>query len=311
MGLLRFVYKKLLIHRYDKDGIIPYLSAEDFPGLKEEKGTFVNSREAKISYFVYSFPNFKKDRIILFLPGIGPGHTAYMSEINALCSNGYKVLTLDYMGCDKSEGESLFSFNEPTRDVVDLLNHLKLDKKIIVVGHSLGGYTGLNIVNINNHISKAVLISGFLSVELQLQQWTKSNFLRKRILNIEKKADPKYFGIDNMNYLKNASDKLLFIHSKDDQMVSFNNSLKLVQEIGNPNFSFIEEDGKKHNPNYTLESVNYMNEVFGTYNQLVKEKKLKTLEDKQKYMSDKSALKMTYQDEKIISAIIKFIEEGN
>lgn len=311
MCLVKAIYKKLLIHRYDKDGIIPYLSEKDFPGLKKEERRFTNSRNAKLSYYFYNFSDYKKEELILFLPGIGPGHTAYMSEINALCSYGYQVLTLDYMGCDKSEGDSLVSFNEPTRDVIDLVNHLKLERKIIVVGHSLGGYTALNIANLYHTINKAVIISGFLSIDLQMKQFTKSTFLAKRILSIEKKADSKYFGIDNLNYLKNTTDKLLFIHSQDDQMVSFDNSLKIVKEINNPNIQTIIENGKKHNPNYTLESVNYMNEVFGVYNQLVKEKKLKTFEDKQKYMEDKSAIKMTEQDEKIISSIINFIREGN
>lgn len=311
MCLIKTIYKKLLIHRYDKDGIIPYLSASDFPGLLCEERTFVNSRDVNIHYYFYNYADYKKDKLILFLPGIGPGHTAYIAEINALCSRGYKVLTLDYMGCDKSEGESSISFNEPTRDVDDLLNYLNIEKNLIVVGHSLGGYTGLNIINLKHSITKAIIISGFLSIELQLQQWTKSNFLRKRILSIERKADDKYFGIDNLNYLRNTTDKLLFIQSNDDQVVSFANSLKIVREIHNPNIQTIEEAGKKHNPNYKLEAVNYMNEVFGTYNYLVKHRKLKTLEEKQKYMEDKSALRMTEQDEKIISRIIEFIEEGN
>ena len=64
---------------------------------------------------------------------MGPGHTAYIAEIEALARRGYRVLTLDFAGCGESGGKYLGSLNKPTRDVIDLLNHLNLKEQIILM----------------------------------------------------------------------------------------------------------------------------------------------------------------------------------
>ena len=51
-----------------------------------------------------------------------------------------------------------------------------------------------------------------------------------------------------------------------------------------------------------------MNEVFGTYNALIKNKELKTVEDRIAFMSDKSIAKMTEQDSVIMNKILEFIK---
>ena len=117
----KFLQKTILI-RYDKDGAIPYYSANDFPNLKVEENTFINSKGIEIHYFFYNYDNPRKDKIVLLCHGLGPGHTAYLTEIELLCKAGYKVLTLDYSGCDKSKGERMWSINAPTRDVIELLS---------------------------------------------------------------------------------------------------------------------------------------------------------------------------------------------
>ena len=307
MSFLIDKYKEAFIHRYDKDGIIPYLSHLDFLPLEMNKNSFVSSRGVKISYFIYHYQNFKKDKVVLFCPGIGPGHTAYMREINSLCLKGYKVISLDYMGTGESEGDSLYSLNEPTRDVNDLLNHLKLKEEVILMGHSLGGYTSLNIINIRDDIKKAVIISGFLSIKLLLKGYIKLNPLVKKIARYEESLDDLYGKIDNLAYLKSTTDKIMYIHSKDDNNVLFKYGLGLLENINNPNITKVIVDNKLHNPTYTVEAIKYMNDAFASYTNLVKKKKLISLEEKKEYMSRFSALKMTEQDQEIIDMITNFI----
>ena len=98
MGLILDAYKNNLLKRFDKDEAIPYYSHNDFDGLCYEENSFLNSINISISYFYYYRDGFIKDKLVIFLPGIGPGHTAYLKEINELTLMGYKVLTLDYCG---------------------------------------------------------------------------------------------------------------------------------------------------------------------------------------------------------------------
>ncbi len=307
MSIISHQYKKQFVCRYDKEAGIPYYSFSDFKGLKQEAYSFTNSINIEIKYFFYYYDNCRTDKIVLFLHGLGPGHTAYLTEIEFLAKAGYKVLTLDYMGCEESQGKDMRSLNEPTRDVNDLLDYLNFDKPIVVVGHSLGGYTALNIINIRKEISKAVIISGFLSIESLMKIFVKSKLIYNGIIKYEKKMEPDYFQISNLEYLKTTKDKIFFIQSDDDPMVPYSIALKEVEQIDNPNIKTLRVTGKKHNPNYSLDAVNYMNEIFGQYNELLKKKKIRSDEDRINFFKDVSLTRLTEQDNDIVSAICKFI----
>lgn len=309
MSVVLNTYKKNFLKRFDKDDAIPYLSYKDFPNLTCEENSFINSVGVELKYFVYHYDQYQKDKVILFCHGIGPGHAAYMREIEYLCSHGYKVLTLDYTGCGASQGETLFSINEPTRDVIELLNLLNIQEEIVLIGHSLGGYTALNVINKINFIHKAVIISGFISTKYLVKGFIKLDLLGEPVVKYEQKMVPEYANINNIEYLKTTTDKLLFIHSKDDPMVNPEYSIDIIRKIDNPNLSFLIENDKKHNPNYTKEAVEFMNESIGVYQKLLSKNKLDTLEKRKEYFKDKTAWKMTEQDDKVWEEILSFINK--
>ena len=309
MGIISRRYIKDFVCRYNKQVGVPYYSPNDFNGFKEEAYSFNNSKGIEIHYFYYYYDNYKEDKLILFLPGIGPGHVSYFAEIETLARRGYKVLTLDYTGCGESKGDYLGSLNMPTLDVMDLLDHLKIDKPIVVVGHSLGAYTSLNIINIRKDIDRAVVISPFIDMKSLLNVFTRSNFITKYLLKYENKINPKYYPIDNIEYLKNTKDKLFIIQSDDDGVIPYSISLKVVESLNNPNLKLLRMSGRKHNPTYLDSSVKYMNEVFGSFELLIKNKVIKTKEDRIDYFKNVSIKKLTEQDEKLYDEIIAFINE--
>ena len=308
MGIISKQYIKQFVCRYDKEVGIPYYSYQDFKELICEPSSFINSLGTEIHYFFYNHKDYNKDKTILFCPGIGPGHTAYLKEIATLAEQGYRVLTLDYTGCGESKGKYLGSLNMPTLDVMELVDHLKIKEEIILVGHSLGAYTSLNVINLRNDIHTAVIISGFLSVESLINVMVKKKFIAKRINKYERKCIRKYSSINNLNYLKDTKDRLLFIHSKDDQMVPYSISTEVVESLHNPSIKTIVMDKRKHNPNYTDDAINYMNEVFGKYLDLINNKTIKSDEDKINYFKDVSLEKLTEQDSELFKQIYKHIE---
>ena len=309
MGLVSYLYKKHFVCRYDKEVGVPYYSASDFKGLNEESFNFTNSKGIELKYFYYYYDNYKEDKIVLFLHGLACGHAAYFAEINALAKRGFKVLTLDYTGCGDSKGKYLGSLNTPTRDVNELLDYLKLDKPLVLVGHSLGGYTTLNTISIREEIKKAVVISGFLSIKSIGDALIKNNFFVKHILKYENKLYPEYKDLNNINYLNKTSDDIFFIQSDDDTMVPYHIALQVVEQIDNPHIKTLKFTNRKHNPNYTDSAIQYMNEVFGGYYSLLKQKKLKTNEDKINYFKDVSLAKLVEQDEALFDQIADFINK--
>ena len=68
------------------------------------------------------------------------------------------------MGCGESEGKALLSLNTPTSDVLELLNILNIKEELLLVGHSLGGFTVVNLMNLRDDFKKAVAISPFISI---------------------------------------------------------------------------------------------------------------------------------------------------
>lgn len=306
MGIVSHFYKKKLVCRYDKQIGIPYYSHKDFEGLTQERNIFTNSMGVEIHYFYYYYPSYRKDKIILFCHGIGPGHTSYLKEIEWLAKAGYKVLTLDYTGCGESKGKMLGSLYTPTYDVLDLIEHLDLKAEIIPVGHSLGGFTSLNVAAHRQDISKAVIMSGFLSVPLLMNSFLKNKWLVRGITKYESR-----FSLEKneniLDYLKTTTDKILFIQSIDDNVVPFSVSVKVVEEINNPHLTTIKENGKKHNPNYTIEAVDYLNKTFGEFYSKIKKKEIKTNEQRIDYFKNVSLDKLTEQDTKIIRKILDFI----
>ena len=309
MGLIARKYREQLLCRYDKDGYTPYLSASDFPGLISDEGTFVNTAGVAVAFFRYRYESFDPAKLVVFCHGLGAGHTTYLAEIEYLCKNGLQVLTLDYTGCDRSGGDGMLSVNRPTRDVLELLDYLKPKEEVIVVGHSLGGYTALNVIRMNDAIRRAVILSGFLVSRQMLGHFIKNRLITYLVERTERKTDPEIARADNAAYLKTTSDRLLFIASTDDPMVPFSIGAGLAQTLGNDNLSSLVVDDKKHNPSYTPEALAFMQESFGTFNRLVAEGKLHTLEEKQAFFADKPAAKMTTQDDAVMGEVVRFIME--
>ena len=309
MGLVSHLYKKHFVCRYDKEVGVPYYQASDFKGLKEEALNFTNSKGIELKYFYFYYDNYKDDKIVLFLHGLACGHAAYFAEIEALARRGYKVLAIDYTGCGDSKGKCLGSLNTPTKDVNELLDHLKLDKPVVLVGHSLGGYTTLNTISLRNEIKKAVVISGFLSIRSIGEALIKNNFFVKRIMAYENKLYPEYKELNNIDYLNKTTDDIFFIQSEDDGMVPYRIALEVVESIDNPHIKKLKFSGRKHNPNYTESAVKYMNEVFGNYYALIKQKKIKTDADKIEYFKDVSLAKLVEQDEQLFDQISQFLDK--
>ena len=309
MGPIARKYREQLLCRYDKDGYTPYLSASDYPGLSCDEGTFVNTAGVAVEFFRYRYENYDPAKLVVFCHGLGAGHTAYLAEIEYLCKNGLQVLTLDYTGCDKSGGDGMLSVNRPTRDVIELLDFVKPAEELSVVGHSLGGYTALNVIRMVDRVKRGVIISGFLYSRQMLGHFIKNRLIHYLVERVERKNDPAIACADNGKYLKHTTDRLLFIASGDDPMVPFSIGAGLAQTLGNDKLEFLVEQNKKHNPTYTAEALAFMQASFGEFAQKVNDGTLKTLEDKQAFFADRPAAKMTAQDPHVMDAVVKFIKD--
>ncbi|MGN1234522.1 MAG: alpha/beta hydrolase family protein [Christensenellaceae bacterium] len=298
--------KAYLFHdQTNDDGIIPYLSPLDFEGLVVEERRFANSANRNVSYFFYAYEGYRKDKLIVFLHGVGPGHKAYLREIVTLCRRGYRVLTLDYSGVGASGNDGLNSLFSPARDVLELLALLSPKEEILLIGHSLGGFTALHTLCHRRDLKKAAILSAPLSLDLFVSLQSH----QKEILAYERATSPDLYGTDVTAYLQETDANILFIHSRDDALVPFDASTgRVMREIHNPHLTFRIEEHRKHNPNYTDGALAYMNATFCEYAALVANGTLDTVEKQRAFMADKSPMEMTHQDESVFDEIASLIE---
>ena len=305
MGIFSMLYRKNFVHRYDDDHIIYYFAYTDFPGMMEKPVEFKTPQGLTIKGHIYSYPGEHKKDLVVFCHGLGGGHRSYMREIECICKQGYEVLSYDIIGCWESEGKDVRGMSEAINDLVACLDFIYQSKELKdrglhIIGHSWGGYAAGNILSYRQrNIRTITVISGFAGLEsfAEVAYGGKLKPFKKNILNFEKKVNPEYALSCSVDALKNTQIKVLLIQSKDDSMVPISSGLEYVRSrVNNENISYVVVEGKYHNPNYTEDAVQYMGQTFGEFNQLVKEKKLKTLEQKQAFMKEKDFMRMTEQD---------------
>lgn len=264
-------YRAKMFSRQEVSHAVSYFSAKDFDSLHKDPYLFNATAGHRLQGYFYYYDNPNKDRIVIFDHGMGAGHRAYMREIAMLARHGYLVFAYDHTGCVESEGESTNGFAQSLSDLDACLKALKADeayqnKKFSVVGHSWGAYACQNIPAFHPDLTHIVAISGFISVEAIIAQ----NFsgilkpFRKTIFELEQNTNPDYVHCHAADSLRKTDAKVLILHSADDplvqQMYHFD-IMRIVLE-DKENIRFLLVNGKKHNPNYTLDAVQYKDTFF-------------------------------------------------
>ncbi len=319
MSIGGMIYKKAFISRFDDDGIIFYYSYKDFPGLLARPIEFRTPQGYLVKGNIYSYENHDKEDLVVFCHGLGGGHRSYMREIELICQQGYEVLSYDNVGCWESEGENIRGLSEAINDLVCCMDFIAgteglKDRNLHVIGHSWGGYAAGNILQHRPaNIKSVTVISGFASVTTVIYggYGGKLKIFKNGIIAFEKKANPQYADSCSVDSFKDTEAKVLIIHSKDDPVCAIECGLDYVRSrVDNPNVSYLEVEGKFHNPNYTADAVAYMQQTFGEYQSLLKAKKLRTLEEKKAFMNLRDFRRMTEQDPEVWSAIFRNMENS-
>ena len=311
------VYKGMAYTRCDDNGTAFYFSAKDFEGLKQEGYVFNSSMGHRLQGYIYYYDGYKEDGLIVFDHGFGGGHRSYMKEIEKLCSRGYRVLAYDHTGCMESGGETPNGMAQSLCDLNDCICALKNDSRfasldISVMGHSWGGFSTLNITALHPEISRIVVLSGFVSVEMLVSAYFAGLLkpYRKAVMELEMASNPEFIKYNAIESLKKSKAKALLIYSDNDMLCSKKVHYDaLVSGLsGEENVKFMLESGKGHNPNYTADAVAHLGEYVNAKNKLTKQKKPVTDEQKRELLSSFDWDRMTMQDEAVWNAVFEHLE---
>ena len=311
------LYRKTLLTRHNADGKIFYFSKEDFDGLNCEEYSFIGDKGQKLSAYLYYRGEKRTDKIVMFDHGMGNGHVAYLREINLITERGYTVFTYDHTGTRCSGGDSIGGFSQSLSDLDRAVNFVRTldgyeDSEIVVIGHSWGGFSTMNIPALHPEITHVVALAGFISPKAIQEQFFCGllKFYRKAIYKTECESFPDYVNYDGRASLQGAKTKALIIHSRDDATCKFDAHFAKLEEAlkDSPNVELLAVDGKGHNPNYTEEAVKAKDDFSRKLTEKNKKKALTTDEEKATFIASFDWYKITEQDEDVWNKIFSFIE---
>lgn len=308
------IYRGMLYVRQDNAGGIFYFQPSDFPGLNAHPYQFRANAGHSLKGYFYHYDEPVPGRLVVFDHGMGNGHRAYMREIEQLCRAGFLVFSYDHTGCMESGGESTGGFAMSLSDLDACIRALKgeaglKDRSIAVVGHSWGGFSTMNIGALHPEITHLVVLSGFVSVEKIVAQNFAGplKFFRKRIMELERQANPEYVGFDGIRSLRKTDARVLLVYSDNDPMVKKEVHFDELQKLlgGKKNISFLPVSGKGHNPTYTCDAVRIKDEFFARFQKA--DKTLTDAESRKAFMDGYDWWAMTEQDGEVWEKITEHL----
>lgn len=306
-------FRSSFLRRCDDTGTAFYFSAADFPGLQAEPFSFPSCKGHTLKGYFYHYENPIAGRIVVFDHGFGGGHRSYMKEIELLCRRGFLVFSYDHTGCMEFGGDSIGGFSQSLVDLNDCLTALKNSDRcrsldFSVMGHSWGGFSTANICALHPEVSHIVVLSGFVEVEILVNQFFSGIMkgYRKAILALD--PNPGFVKYNAVKSLSGTDAKVLLVYSENDKMVSKAVHFDALKSglSHKDNIRFLLVPNKGHNPNYTTDAVSYLGQYSAD---LAKKAKKLTSEDAKKaYVSSWDWHRMTAQDETVWAEIFRTLD---
>ncbi|MDE7213725.1 MAG: lysophospholipase, partial [Anaeroplasmataceae bacterium] len=297
------IHHKSFGKRWDPDGIIQYYGLKDYEGLEEET-IEIPTKKGKLRGKLYFYTKEEYKGIFIFSHGMWGSHRAYIQEMEILARNGYKVLGIDAFGTESSDGKNIRGLGNSLLTLDYAVSYIKRaypKEDIYVMGHSWGGFAAANIAKYHKDIQAIIVMSPFISIARILKHQLPALLYPTIpfLVLIDAMHCGKYSFANAKTTLKNTIVPTLIIHSKDDPMVPYKTATGYLQKhIKNQFVSYDIVDGKKHNPDYTIEALTYTQAAF------TKIKEIENKTERLEYRKNLDYHKMGELDENVFNDIL-------
>ena len=261
--------------RCDGNPDLKYFTHEDFDDLDAEPVSFHSDKGQLLRGAVYTCRDVKPSALVIFAHGMGGGHLSYTTNIRTIAKAGFAVLAYDNTGTMASEGKSLRSFYQAVRDFRAALAFVhgneKLCKyKIVLAGHSWGGYTVCQalafaesqvagVVAFSPPDSAAGVICDSIEQAGVPMAWLRPAVWAASVLRGGWSSRRKCSSV----LLKTDKVPVMILQGDADKTVPIKNSpLSNPAVMEKKNITGIIYEGRAHNVYQTKESEKYLTEVF-------------------------------------------------
>ncbi|MBR7116975.1 MAG: alpha/beta fold hydrolase [Clostridia bacterium] len=253
------VYESIFGGRYETASWLEF-SVEDYEGLQMERSDF-QSEDVTLAGYKYSKADQEVKGVVVIAHGLGGGgHNTYMPFIDYFTSGGYYVFAYDARGNDNSGGDAVEGLPQGIICLDNAIHHVMVieeyqDLPITLFGHSWGGYSACNVLNMHPEIKAAVIVAGFNEsedlLEYQGQQiaGAAAQILMPYLKLYEHiKFGKEYTDISALQGLDKTEAGIMIVHSKDDATVPAKYGYeKFYEAFGNSDrFEFVLYEDRGH-----------------------------------------------------------------
>ena len=207
---------------------------------------------------IFLKPAFKSKATILFIHGDSGNVSKYLFMVMPLVESGYQVFMIDFRGYGKStgkpthlniahDGQFVFDYFLKRKDV--------RGTKIIIYGASIGTQGAVHLAKNNQHKIAALVLDGtmssFTDIAIAHSPKSQEDTIRKYLVS-------PYSAKEDIKSIRNLPK--LFIHSKDDEQIPFDEGELVYRNALNPK-SFFKYRGKhlqamRVNPTGVIKEIN-------------------------------------------------------
>ena len=214
-------------------------------GLRYEKIIFEALDGVRLSGWFIPHPEHRA--VILFCHGNGGNISSLIESVKILHDLGLSTFVFDYRGFGESQGKT--TEQGTYHDIEGAWNYLIYQRRIapdeiIVLGRSLGGAIAAWLIQ--KYTPKALILeSTFTSAyDVAAQSYP---FLPLKLF--------MRYRYNTIDYLKQAKCPVLIVHSRDDELIPFQQGKDLFEAANNPK-EFVEIKGS-HNDGVLISAKTY------------------------------------------------------
>ena len=175
--------------------------------------------------------------VLVFLHGLGANLTIWKKEFDYFKHKNYSVLMMDLRCHGGSSCKKNSRFRNFRTDLNSLIKKLKL-KKLILIGHSLGGMIALDYYGkYPKNIKSIISIDSSYEISLRtLNPFTPFQILLRKAIGIFGSGKNNISSFINFQQFKDKSDSEL-IFEADTSMETFLDTNDIIHDLFNLNFS--------------------------------------------------------------------------
>lgn len=329
IALLLFLLAVLCLHaafgvRCEGNPALKYFTKEDFDDLEAEPVSFPSDKGQVLRGAVYTCRDVKPSALVIFAHGMGGGHLSYTTDIRTIAKAGFAVLAYDNTGTMASEGSSLRSFYQAVKDLRAALayvrDNVKLSSyKIVLAGHSWGGYTVCQalafaesqvtgVVAFSPPDSAAGVICDSMKQAMGIPMaWLHPALWAASVVRGGWDSRRKCSSV----LLKTSRVPVMILQGDADPAVLLNNSpLSDPAVKAKENITGILYEGKAHNVYQTKESEKYLSDVFAAIGEAQKRYGKKGIpEDEKARLYDIDYELIVQEDPDVMKTVTDFIRD--